>query len=82
MALKVLHKAQIKEEHAEDFLRREIEIHSRLNHPNILRMFGFFHDNDRVYLIIEYCDEGEVFNVLRSEDRFSEPRAAKVLGSK
>ena len=36
-------------------VRREIEIQSHLRHPNILRMFGFFHDESRIYLILEYA---------------------------
>lgn len=28
-------------------LRREIEIQSHLRHPNVLRMFGYFHDDKK-----------------------------------
>ena len=34
-------------------LRREIEIQSRLSHRHCLRMYGYFHDDRRVYLILE-----------------------------
>jgi serine/threonine protein kinase len=26
--------------------QREVEIHCRLNHPNIIRMYAYFHDQD------------------------------------
>lgn len=32
-------------------LQREVEVQSHLRHPNILRLFGYFHDATRVYLI-------------------------------
>lgn len=33
--------------------RSEIEIHSKLNHPNILKMYGWFEDDKRFYMILE-----------------------------
>jgi aurora kinase A len=55
IALKVLFKKQIAEQGIEHQVRREIEIQSHLRHPNILRMYGFFHDAARIYLILEYA---------------------------
>lgn len=55
IALKVLFKKQISEQGIEHQVRREIEIQSHLRHPNILRMYGFFHDDARIYLILEYA---------------------------
>lgn len=55
IALKVLFKKQIAEQHIEHQVRREIEIQSHLRHANILRMYGFFHDDSRIYLILEYA---------------------------
>jgi aurora kinase A len=55
IALKVLFKKQVAEQGIEHQVRREIEIQSHLRHPNILRMYGFFHDEARIYLILEYA---------------------------
>lgn len=55
IALKVLFKKQIADQGIEHQVRREIEIQSHLRHPNILRMYGFFHDDARIYLILEYA---------------------------
>ena len=46
--------------------RREIEIHSRMNHPNILKMFGYFFDDQNIYMILEWATEGELFAMLKS----------------
>lgn len=35
-------------------MRREIEIHSGLNHPNIIKMFGYFWSKSYFYYILEY----------------------------
>ncbi|EGD94701.1 AUR protein kinase [Trichophyton tonsurans CBS 112818] len=55
-ALKVLHKSELVHGHVEKQLRREIEIQSNLRHPNILRLYGHFHDSKRVFLILEFAD--------------------------
>ncbi|KAK6543821.1 spindle assembly checkpoint kinase [Orbilia ellipsospora] len=78
-ALKVLHKSELQQGRVETQLRREVEIQSNLRHPNILRLFGHFHDNDRVFLIIEYAGQGELYKKLRKAGSFSEPRAASYV---
>ena len=44
VALKILDKAELKKLGAEKMLVREINIHSFVDHPNIIRLYGFFHD--------------------------------------
>lgn len=59
IALKVLFKNAIISSNNEHQVRREIEIQSHLRHPNILRLYGYFHDESRVYLILEYAPKGK-----------------------
>ncbi|KAG8297899.1 hypothetical protein J6590_027060 [Homalodisca vitripennis] len=81
VALKVLFKSQIQKAGVEHQLRREIEIQSHLRHPNILKLYGYFHDETRVYMILEYAPKGELYKELQSqpEKRFTEPRAASLV---
>lgn len=78
-ALKVLWKSQLRKQGVEHQLRREIEIMANLRHPNILRLYGYFHDEERVFLILEYAAGGELFNVLRDRGRFNEATTAKYI---
>lgn len=78
-ALKVLWKAQLRKQNVEHQLRREIEIMANLRHPNILRLYGFFHDEERVFLILEYAAGGELFNVLRDKGRFDCVTTARYI---
>jgi len=78
-ALKVLYKSRLREHHVEHTLRREIEIMTNIRHPNLTRLFGYFFDGDRVYLILEYCAKGEMFDVLRREGRFNERKTAVYI---
>jgi aurora kinase len=78
VALKVLFKSQLKQSQVEHQLRREVEIQSHLRHPNILRLYGYFYDQTRVYLILEYALKGELYKELQRCKHFSERRSATV----
>lgn len=45
VALKVMSKALIRRMNAEKLIVREINIHNFLNHKNIIKLYGFFHDD-------------------------------------
>jgi len=79
VALKVLQKSQLLKAGVEHQLRREIEIQSHLRHKNILRMFGYFYDAKRIYLILEYSPGGELYKKLTSKGRFDEKRSARYI---
>lgn len=81
VALKVLFKNQLQQSNVEHQLRREIEIQSHLRHPNILRLYGYFYDESRVYLILEYAAKGELYKELQKCVRFDEQRTATYIAS-
>lgn len=47
-------------------------------HPNILRLYGYFHDSSRVYLILEFAPKGELYGELQRCGSFPEDRSATV----
>ncbi|MES1920926.1 hypothetical protein MHBO_002533 [Bonamia ostreae] len=75
-ALKVMFKSQLSKAKVQHQLQREIEIQAHLKHPNILRLYGYFYDEKRVYLILEYAAQGELFKLLRKLGRFEEKQAS------
>lgn len=78
-ALKVMHKNEIQQGKVEKQVRREIEIQSHLSHPNVLQLFGHFHDAKRIFLILEFAGKGELYKHLRREQRFPEWKAAQYI---
>lgn len=79
-ALKVLHKSELQAGGGvEKQVRREIEIQSNLRHPNILQLYGHFHDSKRVFLILEFAGKGELYKHLRKETKFPEWKAAQYV---
>ncbi|XP_061112648.1 aurora kinase A [Conger conger] len=79
LALKVLFKKQLEKAGVEHQLRREVEIQSHLRHPNILRLYGYFHDASRVYLILEFAPRGELYSELQRCGRFDDSRSATYI---
>ena len=79
VALKVLRKSQLEKNGVEHQLRREIEIQTHLVHKNILRMYGYFWDEKRIYLILEYAPGGELYKRLTAKGRFSEQETARYV---
>ncbi|XVF73363.1 hypothetical protein PTKIN_Ptkin12aG0195700 [Pterospermum kingtungense] len=81
VALKVIFKEQIEKYKIHHQLRREMEIQTSLRHPNILRLYGWFHDSERIFLILEYAYGGELYKQLRKNGRLSEKQAATYIAS-
>ncbi|XP_057292327.1 aurora kinase C-like [Hydractinia symbiolongicarpus] len=79
VALKVLFKSQLMKSCVEHQLRREIEIQSHLKHTHILRLYGYFYDSKRVFLILEFAPQGELYKQLTKVGRFEEERAATYI---
>lgn len=67
VAVKVLDKASIRQMKAQKQVIREIKIHSYLDHRNIIKLYGVFHDDQKVYMIIEYAPDGELYKELKND---------------
>lgn len=48
-------------------------------HPNILRLYNYFYDRRRIYLILEYAPRGELYKELQKSRTFDEQRTATVV---
>ncbi|WWC88511.1 uncharacterized protein L201_003422 [Kwoniella dendrophila CBS 6074] len=79
VALKCLHKAEIVQGKVEKQVRREIEIQQNLRHPNILRLYGYFHDSKRIFLVLEFAMKGELYKQLSKLGRFDEKRSSRYI---
>ncbi|XP_046322269.1 aurora kinase C-like [Marmota monax] len=79
VALKVLFKSQIEKAGLEHQLRREVEIQAHLRHPNILRLYNYFYDSRRIYLILEFAPRGELYNLLQRSGPLDEQHTATIM---
>ena len=63
----------------QDRLRREVEMLSRLDHPNILKLYELYEDKLYFYLVSEALTGGYLLDYLDREKNLSEQLAAKVI---
>lgn len=62
---------------------KEINILAQMDHPNIIKLFEVFQDKRFVYLVMEECTGGELFDriidKLQNDSLFTEREAAKLF---
>lgn len=75
-AIKVIERAKIT-----NFQRfyNEVSALKTLDHPNIIKLFGIFEDEEYVYLVQELCTGGELFDFIVEREVLTEDIAAKVF---
>jgi serine/threonine protein kinase len=59
-------------------IRREIEIHKQLQHPSIVKMHANFEHNGRLYLILDYVEQGNLYDHMRSRT-FDDRTVVKIF---
>lgn len=81
VALKLMFKMEIVKERMEHQVIRELEINTRLRHPHILMLYTYFHDETRIFLVLEYAGGGELYKHMNKQAgrKFSETIAAKYI---
>ncbi len=77
-AVKVLRKSHMDEDEKR-MLFNEINILKELDHPNIVKMYEFFEDEKRYYIVTEICKGGELFDEIIARGKFTERDAAILM---
>jgi len=62
-----------------DRFKQEIAIMKIMDHPNIIKLFESFEDHRNIYLVLELCTGGELFDRIIDSGHFTEVQAAIVM---
>ena len=57
----------------------EMSVMSKLHHPNIMHLFEFMETANNYYLVIQYCNNGDLETYLKKMGRLSEDEAVYFL---
>jgi len=60
-------------------LESEVEIFLCMDHPHITRLYDVYETEEMLYLIMECCEGGELFDRIAEVKRFSEKDAAEAV---
>jgi len=52
---------------------------AKLDHPNIIKLYEYFIDEENIYIVTEICRGGELFDRIVEHEFFSELQAAKIF---
>ena len=78
-AVKIFKKDMASTDGMKKQLIEELNILRSLDHPNIVRIFEFFEDQKKYYLVMEHCKGGELFEEILKHEFFDENVAAAIL---
>jgi len=79
-AVKVINKSELCKDQDKMFLvEKEIEIMSQLDHPNIVKLYEVYVNEEEVCLVMELAKGGEVFDKLLEFGCLSENESAKLM---
>ena len=77
-AIKIIDKKLLKTQ-TKSSLYNEIEIISKLKHPNIIHVEKILEDDNNYYIIMEYCDNGELFEYIVNKEKLSQEEASTLF---
>jgi len=77
--IKVMSKQNIIEQKMVDQINREIDIMYKLNHPHIIKLVNHFEDDDNLYLIMHLASKGQLYSVLKKQNRFDQRTTAQYM---
>ena len=52
-----------------------------LSHPNNVKLYGFFQDEENIYLIMECCVEGTLLKVMKEKKIFQEDEILDIISN-
>jgi len=58
---------------------KEVAVMKRLDHPNIIKIYDTFEDHRNIYLIMELCTGGELFDRIVELNSFDEKDSAIIM---
>eukprot|EP00586_Coscinodiscus_wailesii_P001329 CAMPEP_0172488470 /NCGR_PEP_ID=MMETSP1066-20121228/17993_1 /TAXON_ID=671091 /ORGANISM="Coscinodiscus wailesii, Strain CCMP2513" /LENGTH=527 /DNA_ID=CAMNT_0013255701 /DNA_START=77 /DNA_END=1660 /DNA_ORIENTATION=- len=73
-AMKTIQLSRLSDEFIEEF-RNEIDILKTLDHPNIVKAYDVFERKRQIFMIMEYCSGGDLYQRVP----YTESQAAKVI---
>jgi serine/threonine protein kinase len=71
LIMKTMHTLQV--------IHNEIEIHGKLQHKNIIRLYNYYENKTDIYLIMEHASKGSLFSLLKQNGPFDEAKAREYF---
>lgn len=81
-SMKIIKKDLIEVQEDEVLLFKELALLRSMDHPNIIKLYEFYRDEKCFYLISEFCEYGDMFELIQgseSDDKLEEQQVAHIM---
>ena len=68
-AIKAIDKRDKTNQEEKPYFRREVEVMYKIHHPNVVKLFGHFEDNNYCYFIMEYISKGNIYGLIPQDKK-------------
>lgn len=79
VAVKVMSKDSIQNQEDVERIQREIAILTKIKHPNIIQLLDFIETEEKIYLVMEHAENGELFDYIVEKQRLDEVDACRII---
>ena len=62
-----------------EIIYNEIDIQSRINHPNIIKLYNIYESSNIIYMIMEYLNNGNLYSLIRRKKGLNEIESYKYF---
>ena len=76
VAIKILKKKKIIRKEDIERIEREINILKKLDHINVIKIYKINEDEEKYYIVMEFCENGELFHYIVERQRLNEEEAS------
>ena len=76
VAIKILEKSKIINKEDLQRVKREITLLKNFSHRNIIKIYDIYQDLEKHYIIMEYCENGELFNYIVNKQKLNDKEAS------
>lgn len=59
-----------------EHIKNEVSLLKRVNHPGVVNLITYFHDDTKLYIVMEYVEGGEMFSHLQNAGQFTNNQSA------
>ena len=74
-ACKIIQKKKVARLKMQQYIKQEIELHLKMKHPHILKLYGCAQDESNIYLFLDYCKNNCVYFYMKKKKRLKENAA-------
>ena len=79
VAIKIMKKNQFKTSKEITRVKTEVKILKKMTHPHVIKTKEVFEDKKRLYIVMENCPKGDLFDYIKSNGKLEEDHAKKLF---